>query len=288
TMEASRQERKRRESTKATAAPILPSSQDQAFNLRLVELYYENPVLWNTLMREHFDVGKKSRAWEKISAKLGNCLNPAFIRSRVSHMRHQVNVYRLLAIEYEATPGVGTRPVKPYYADSFKFLDSLPGPNGEMPKKVPETEDSEQKDPEKDPDLSTSSGVIPGTSKIRYSDYSIIEMVRERLKTPQKEPLNLTMPHLSLTRLQRSLIRNRGLEPRSPDSNPDTTPSGSQANQSPPSLQAQPGVFISKTKLAHIKGKRRQSEPSKEEESEDEELYRFHWSVRKQQRSLRP
>jgi len=116
-MEERRLERQRRLLALRTAAPSLPSSQKEEFNLRLVDLYKEQPCLWNTSLPGHKDADLKRSAWEKIASQLGGHLSAEFVRCRVRSMRYHLNVYKLQMIEYQMTSGRGKPPEKPFYVD---------------------------------------------------------------------------------------------------------------------------------------------------------------------------
>lgn len=124
-MEARRQERQRRDSAKSSAATVLPSSQDQDFHLRLIDLYGQYPCLWNTTLSEHQDTELKRKAWDDITSKLGSHLTASFVRSRISSMRHKLNVYKLQVLEYKMSTSSEKQPEKPFYVDKFAFLDTI-------------------------------------------------------------------------------------------------------------------------------------------------------------------
>lgn len=277
-MEARRQERQRRESAKATAATSLPSSQDEEFNLRLVDLYGGQSCLWNTSLPEHEDVELKRGAWEKIAKELGSHLTAAFVRSRVHSMRHQLNVYKLQMIEYQMTPGIGKAPEKPYYVDRFAFLDTVPTSRGD------DTGQSETKSSKSsDSEISVFRWSRPSVGVTPSAIPSIAGMVRERMEESRQlpVPLHMAFPRLQLNRMRRSAIGGRISEPSSGSSSLEIS-------DVPPTLQARPGESVSKTKLSADKMRTRQKlEQNREAESEDDELYTLHWEVRNQQRSLR-
>lgn len=278
-MEARRQERQRRESAKATAATSLPSSQDEEFNLRLVDLYGQQSCLWNTSLPEHEDVELKRGAWEKMAKELGSHLTAAFVRSRVHSMRHQLNVYKLQMIEYQMTPGIGKEPDKPYYVDRFAFLDTVPTPRGDDAGQGETAKSSKSSDSE----VSVFRWSRPSVGVTRSAVPSIAGMVRERMEESRQlpVPLHMAFPRLQLNRMRRSGMRGRMSEPSSGSSSLEIS-------EVPPTLQARPGESVSKTKLSADKMRTKQKqEQHREAESEDDELYNLHWEVRNQQRSLR-
>ncbi|XP_034484980.1 uncharacterized protein LOC117789908 [Drosophila innubila] len=124
-MEARRLERRRRDSAKNIAAPMLPSSQDQDFHLRLIDLYRQHACLWNTSLNEHQDTKLKREAWDDIASKLGSHLTASFVRSRISSLRYRLNVYKLQMLEYKMSPSYAKKPEKHYYIDNFDFLDTV-------------------------------------------------------------------------------------------------------------------------------------------------------------------
>ncbi|KAM8718858.1 hypothetical protein ACLKA7_001550 [Drosophila subpalustris] len=124
-MEARRLERRRRDSAKNSAAPVLPSSQDKDFHLRLIDLYQQHECLWNTSLKEYQDVELKRQAWADIASKLGSHLSASFVRSRISSLRYRLNVYKLQMLEFKMSPSSGKQPEKHYYIDKFAFLDSI-------------------------------------------------------------------------------------------------------------------------------------------------------------------
>jgi len=297
-MEERRLERQRRLLAMRTAAPSLPSSQKEEFNLRLVDLYKEQPCLWNTSLPGHKDADLKRSAWEKIASQLGGHLSAEFVRCRVRSMRYHLNVYKLQMIEYQMTSGGGKPPEKPFYVDRFAFLDSEEASND------PEGGDPGPKPGEKQDSISgkyanlwsdfnlkslAKRETAAGSSEHRRSGPSILEMVKMRMEA-QIKPLELTMPRLGISPAQRSIItRNRVW-----DQSTSASSLGA-LSETPPALQARPGDSISKTKLAQKDRDAEKPSTSKmaqaslaNAESEDDELYSLHWSVRKEQRSLRP
>ncbi|XP_016986644.1 uncharacterized protein LOC108049826 [Drosophila rhopaloa] len=295
-MEARRLERQRRLLAMRTAAPSLPSSQEEEFNLRLVDLYKEQPCLWNTSLPEHGDAELKRSAWEKIAAQMGSHLSAEFVRCRVRSMRYHLNVYKLQRIEYDMTPGVGSEPKKPFFVDRFAFLDA----NISAPERDAEPDSKPEEETDKYAKLLAGfklkslarreSGA--GNPEERRSGPSIIGMVRRRLEG-QLKPLEFTMPRLSISQMQRSMVKNRVLDQSTSASSLEVL------SETPPALQALPGDSISKTKLAQkkLQGDRDSERPTTsrmasvledDNQSEDEELYSLHWSVRREQRSRRP
>ncbi|XP_017068369.1 uncharacterized protein LOC108106033 [Drosophila eugracilis] len=282
-----------------SAATSLPSSQEKEFNLRIVDLYKNQPCLWNTSLPEHKDVDLKKKAWEKIAKELGSHLNAEFIRCRVRAMRYHLNVYKLQMIEYEMTPGVGKEPVKPFYVDHFTFLeskDTVKESEGEETSSKPETKPNSisEKYAKLWSDFNLKSlakreTTAAGNSEGRRSGQSILEMVKMRMEA-QIKPLEFTMPRLSITKKQQSIRKNYML-----DSSPSVS-SMDVLSETPPLLQAHPGDSISKTKLVQKNrdgekpstSKMAQAEEQDNPQSEDEELYNMHWNIRKEQRSLRP
>ncbi|XP_016966948.1 uncharacterized protein LOC108035759 [Drosophila biarmipes] len=296
-MEERRLEHQRRLLAMRTAAPSLPSSQEKEFNLRLVDLYKEQPCLWNTALPEHKDAELKRSAWEKIAGQLGSHLSAEFVRCRVRSMRYHLNVYKLQMIEYQMTSGEGKQPEKPFYVDRFAFLDSegaLPdtkrGAPGVEPGKERDSISGKYAKLWSDFNLKSLAKRETGTTnpEHRRSGPSILGMVKMRMEADRK-PLEFALPRLGITQMQRSLTRNRAR-------GQTTSASSLEAlSETPPALQARPGDSISKTKLAQKDRDTEKPTTSKmaqaslaEAQSEDDELYSLHWSVRKEQRSLRP
>ncbi|XP_017113001.1 uncharacterized protein LOC108136403 [Drosophila elegans] len=299
-MEVRRLEQQRRLLAMRAAESSLPSSQEEDFNLRLVNLYKGQPCLWNTSLPEHLDAELKRSAWEKIAAQMGSHLTPEFVRCRVRNMRYHLNVYKLQKIEYDMAPGVGKEPKKPFYFDLFAFLDSNNN-NTNAEKEKPKANQKPEAETDKYAKLwsglkltsmaKRESGA--GNPEERRPGPSIFGMVKKRLEE-QVKPLEFSMPRLSISKMQRGMVRDRVLDQST------STSSLGVLSEAPPALQARPGDSVSKTKLAQKKppGERESERPTTskmaqithddDNQSEDEELYRLHWSVRKEQRSRRP
>ncbi|KAH8368381.1 hypothetical protein KR084_010668 [Drosophila pseudotakahashii] len=303
-MEERRLERQRRLLALRSAAPSLPSTHTDEFNLRLVDLYKAEPCLWNTRLPEHKDAELKRYAWEKIAAQLGSHLSAEFVRCRMRSMRYHLNVYNLQMIEYRMSPPSATErePEKPFYHERFAFLETTNDTNDQK--------DSESGEPIDDPKPSTSDKLAKLWSdfnlktlakreslaassggqpiKERRSGPSILGMVKMRLQEAEMKPLEFSMPRLGIPRIQRNLTKNRVLD----QSFGSASASMEALSQSPPALQARPGDSVSKTKLdrkLHRDGEKpATSQKAQGSQSEDEELYSLHWNVRKEQRSLRP
>ncbi|KAH8291642.1 hypothetical protein KR018_008370, partial [Drosophila ironensis] len=300
-MEARRKERERRQKAKAAAVDQLPSSRDEQFNLRLVDLYGKEQCLWNSSLPSHADTEAKREAWERITSKLGSHLNSSFVRSRVHSLRHHLNVYKLQMIEYRMTPGVGPEPEKPYFADRFAFLET-----GVQAGSSSDTEaardtgsrgfsaaGSSDASGYRNRSVNYTLSRSQAQTSIRRSGPSIADMVKERLEADRQSPLplHLPTPRMSVTQLQRRIFQERLRETRSSTSSSvGVAEEGATVSEFPRTLRAQPGDSVSTTKILSPEQKRRQQEKqeqAKEAESEDDELYQVHWQVRKQQRSLR-
>lgn len=304
-MEARRLEKQRRESAKSKAASQLPSCQEQEFNLRLVDLYREQPCLWNTSLAEHGDAERKRRAWEEIAGKMGSHLSASFVRCRMRSMRYKLNVYQLQLIEYQMTPGMGVPPEKPYFVDRFRFLDGVsadstgPSPGVSAPKTPLVTERGRLGNLWSSFSLKKTLAASSKTTKeapaARRSGPSIAAIVKERLEN-QLIPLEFTMPRLPVTRQQHHLI-GAGIP------GPSSSASSLALSDTPPELRARPGESISVTKLARKRQQQQQlggdiEKPATSRaaqagsreyvQSEDEELYSLHWSMRRERRSRRP
>lgn len=137
-MEARKLERQRRDSAKSSAIESLPSTNDQEFNYRLIDLYSQYECLWNTSLREHNDVEMKRLAWEEIAKRLGSHLTASFVRSRIAGLRYRLNLYKLQTIEYKMGPTNVRPPEKLYYIDKFAFLERI---NSPQPEPAPSTGD---------------------------------------------------------------------------------------------------------------------------------------------------
>ncbi|XP_017041916.1 uncharacterized protein LOC108088577 [Drosophila ficusphila] len=299
-MEEKRLERQKRLLAMRSAAPSLPSTQRQEFTLRLVELYKERPCLWKTSSSEYKDVELKQIAWEEIAGQLGSHLSAEFVRSQMRRMRYHLNVYKLQMLEYQITPGVEKPPEKPFYIDSFAFLDSTA--DLETPESNRETESETSSTAERYAKFWSSFRqkslakfeANDGSSEDHHrSETSIFGMVKKRMAEAQMKPLNFTMPRLSISQIQKDIIRNRVLERKA------SATSFEVLSETPPLLKARPGDSVSKTKLdpKQLSRNRRGEQPTTskmaqlslgEVQSEDEDLYNMHWNVRKEQRSLRP
>ncbi|KAH8287661.1 hypothetical protein KR054_011313 [Drosophila jambulina] len=297
-MEARRLEKQRRESAKSKAASQLPSSQEQEFNLRLIDLYRAQPCLWNTSLGEHVDAERKNRAWEEIAAGMGSHLSAAFVRSRMRSLRYKLNLYKLQVIEFQMMPGKArVPPEKPYFVDRLNFLDASEASGSADPPKVKPPESTS---PERlgnlwsNIDLKKPLETLTKMTRERpvapQGSSSIAATVKQRLEG-QLIPLEFRRPRGIITRTQRHL-RSSGLPGQS------ISASSMAVSETPPKLQARPGESISVTKL-ELKRQMQQldrgtDKPSTSRvareavESEDEELYNLHWRMRRERRSLRP
>ncbi|XP_022234146.2 uncharacterized protein LOC111082271 [Drosophila obscura] len=309
-MEGRRFDRQRRDSAKSTAAPTLPSTQDQNFHLRLADLYGQHACLWNTSLAEYQNVELKRQAWDTIAGELGSHLNVAFVRSRISSMRHQLNVYKLQMIEYKMCPGLGQEPEKPYHLDAFAFLDTIhalpeldarPRPDQEAKQELGAGQAPKRDWRLQSPATQPEQGDRPGDSQFTYHNaMSIVKMVKQRMAAHQQLP----KPSMSHPQLMSSMASLNGSQQMYLDAQAAT----------PPNLRARPGDSISSTKLStrarEIRMNEREREREREQErartderpttskprqtelgeiqSEEMELYRLHWSVRQQMRSRRP
>ncbi|KAH8356540.1 uncharacterized protein LOC110181809 [Drosophila serrata] len=297
-MEARRLEKQRRESAKSKAASQLPSSQEQEFNLRLIDLYKSKPCLWNTSLTEHSDAERKNRAWEEIAAGMGSHLSPAFVRSRMRSLRYKLNLYKLQLIEFQMMPGKATGPpVKPYFVDRLDFLDVEATSSTEPPTVMPPDSTSPEtmgnlwsnfdlKKP-----LETLTKLTRDAPTVPQTGSSIAATVKQRLEN-QLPPMEFLKPRGTITRQQKERnLRSSGLRGES------SSGSSMVVSDTPPKMQARPGDSISVTKLEvkrqmqkQNKGTERPSTSRRARESvesEDEELYSLHWNMRRERRSLR-
>ncbi|KAH8238380.1 hypothetical protein KR032_005247 [Drosophila birchii] len=294
-MEARRQEKQRRESAKSKAASQLPSSQDEEFNLRLIDLYRAQPCLWNTSLTEHGDAERKNRAWEEIAAGMGSHLSAAFVRCRMRGLRYKLNLYKLQVIEFQMMPGKARGPPeKPYFVDRMDFLDAeAPSSSAEPPRAMaPDSTSPERlgnlwsnfdlKRP-----LETLTKLTREAPAVPQTGSSIAATVKQRLEN-QLTPLEFLRPRGTIARLQRQ-HRSSGQPAQS------SSASSMILSDTPPKLQARPGESISVTKL-NVRHQMRNAgteNPSTSRgvresvESEDEELYSLHWNMRRERRSLR-
>ncbi|KAH8300563.1 hypothetical protein KR044_003085 [Drosophila immigrans] len=144
-MEARRLDRQRRASAKCSAAPTLPSSQDEEFHLRMIELYGQQACLWNTTLCEYHDAELKRKAWDDIARKLGAHLTASFVRSRIQGMRYRLNVYKLQLLEYNMSPASARQPEKLFFMDKFGFLDEIISSDEEQQLEQSESEQSDLK-----------------------------------------------------------------------------------------------------------------------------------------------
>ncbi|XP_023034872.1 uncharacterized protein LOC6648614, partial [Drosophila willistoni] len=266
--------RRRRESAKSSAATVLPSTQDEAFNLRLIELYGKQECLWNTSLPDFENKELKDLAWQNIVKQLGSHLTTVFLRSRIRNLRHGLNVYKLHEIEYKMCPNNDKLPEKPYYSDQFAFLEKLEQPQIISPE-AKEAKDAKEIDPLSNlkEDIKKRFSRLE-TQNIQTNTGSIADMVKQRLAEHAKLPM-----HAVRRRLKVSISS-------SSDADVDNSSTSSSHVTGLPGrmprsiLKARPGESISQTKLMN---------PSKavalpqdgEIESEDEELYHLHWNIRK-------
>lgn len=172
-MEARRLERQRRDSAKSTAVDKLPSTQDEEFHLRLIDLYGKYPCLWKTTISDYENAALKRQAWQEISNQLGPHLSPSFVRSRISSMRYRLNVYKLQMIEYKMSPASGKQPEKLYYIDRFSFLDE---PSGSQP---PHEKAQSECDLGQD------------KKKLKSQKSSIANLFKQRIQQQQQQPAQL-------------------------------------------------------------------------------------------------
>ncbi|EDX02766.2 uncharacterized protein LOC6525838 [Drosophila yakuba] len=300
-METRRLERQKRLLAMRQAASSLPSSQEKAFNLRLVDLYREQPCLWKTSLPAYKDADMKRSSWEKIASQLGSHLSAEFIRCRIRHMRYHLNVYKLQMIEHQMTTGKGKPPEKPYYIDRFAFLEAEAG--------AEEPDDLESKSNAKEEYIPNSEKFaklwsnfnlksltnpitrepIDPSRESHRSGPRIVDMVKLRMDA-QIAPLEFDKPRLRIPDLKQSINWHRGLGQR-----PSTSSMGA-LSETMPTLQARPGDSVSKTKMNQKNGdgeqpttsRRAQAALANADQSEDEDLYNLHWNARKDQRSLRP
>ncbi|EDV92697.1 GH18688 [Drosophila grimshawi] len=121
-MEARRLEQQRRYSAKSNAVQTLPSTQDEKFNLRLIDLYRKYPCLWNQSLKDYEDVDLKRKAWQDIADEMGAHLKANFVRHRILEMQYQLNIYNLKMIEYKMYPDASRQPEKLYYFDAFASI----------------------------------------------------------------------------------------------------------------------------------------------------------------------
>ncbi|XP_064536865.1 uncharacterized protein LOC135427331 [Drosophila montana] len=184
-MEARRLERQRRDSAKSSAAETLPSTKDEEFHIRLIELYGQHPCLWKTSLSEYEDAELKRQAWQDISGQLGAHLTPSFVRSRISSMRYRLNVYKLQMLEYKMSPASGKQPEKLYYIDKFAFLDEASSSQQQH------QSDAEQADDGTDLDASK-------------SDLSIASIFKQRMQRQQQQTEQLPQVLQRLSQSDRS------------------------------------------------------------------------------------
>ncbi|XP_030566091.1 uncharacterized protein LOC115766339 [Drosophila novamexicana] len=196
-MEARRLERQRRDSAKSSAAETLPSTQDEEFHLRLIELYCQHPCLWKTSLSEYEDAELKRQAWQDISNQLGAHLTPSFVRSRISSMRYRLNVYKLQMLEFKMSPASGKQPEKLYYIDKFAFLDEAS--SSQQQQELQQLSEAEQAHDRTD-------------LGARNSDLSISSIFKQRMQRQQQQAEQL--PQV-LQRLSQS-GRSEGAEDMSP------------------------------------------------------------------------
>ncbi|TDG39424.1 hypothetical protein AWZ03_014154 [Drosophila navojoa] len=185
-MEARRLERQRRDSAKSTAAEKLPSTQDEEFHLRLIDLYSKYPCLWKTTISDYENAALKRQAWQEISNQLGAHLSPSLVRSRISSMRYRLNLYKLQMIEYKMSPASGKKPEKLYYIDRFAFLDE---PSGSQP--LNENAQSEV-------DLGQDK------KKLKSQKSSIANIFKQRMQQEQEQPVQLPTVLQRLSQSDRS------------------------------------------------------------------------------------
>ncbi|XP_043659832.1 uncharacterized protein LOC122624386 [Drosophila teissieri] len=296
-METRRLERQKRLLAMRQAASSLPSSQEKAFNLRLVDLYREQPCLWKTSLPAYKDADMKRTSWQQIASQLGSHLSAEFIRCRMRHMRYQLNVYKLQMIEHQMTSGGGKPPEKPYYIDRFDFLEAEDA--AEQPAdQASSSQAKEQNIPNSEKfaklwsDFNLKSLINPLTREpldasreSHRSGQRIVDMVKMRMDA-QLEPLEFDRPRLKMPDLKQHINWQRGLGQR-----PSTSSMGA-LSETVPTLQARPGDSVSKTKMSQKHGdggeQPTSSRRAQNDESEDEELYNVHWNARRGQRSLRP
>lgn len=172
-MEARRLERQRRDSAKSTAVEKLPSTQDEEFHLRLIDLYGKYPCLWKTTISDYENAALKRQAWQEISNQLGPHLSPSFVRSRISSMRYRLNVYKLQMIEYKMSPSSGKQPEKLYFIDRFHFLDE---PSGSQP-----TNDR----------ALSESDLGQDKRRLKSQKSSIANIFKQRMQQQQEQPVEL-------------------------------------------------------------------------------------------------
>ncbi|KAH8385478.1 hypothetical protein KR093_007928 [Drosophila rubida] len=358
-MEARRLERQRRASAKSSAAPTLPSSQDEDFHLRMIDLYAQQPCLWNTTLCEYHDAELKRNAWEEITRKLGAHLNASFVRSRIRGMRYRLNVYKLQLLEHKMSPSSAKPPEKLFFMDRFGFLDTMISSDDE---EQPEPSDSEQGDlksslsiasiceqrvqqqqmqlphllqrlksshrgnQSSEPDVVNIPSVVkkrqlpalqvepsgsneqPGSStglpqasplqldsalRRRMQRLSLIEHTKEQPHdSSDVRGSVLNIPSVVRKRLQQQLTLEGPLldgeaEKSSAKGYAAVLPGPSQLSlpQVSGSMRAQPGDSISKTRVS--KSTKTSALLQSQQQSDDEDLYRLHWSVRQEQRSRR-
>ncbi|XP_068154771.1 uncharacterized protein [Drosophila tropicalis] len=271
--------RRRRESAKSGAATVLPSTKDEAFDLRLIELYGKKECLWNTSLADFENKELKEKAWQNIVKQLGAHLTTGFLRSRIRNLRHRLNVYKLHEIEYKMCPNNDKLPEKPYFSDQFAFLDKLEKPQMTSPEKEAKETDSLSNLKE---DIRKRFSVLETTS-IHSNPGSIANMVKQRLADHAKLPTSAVRQRLQLSISSSS------------DADVDNSSTGSSLvarlpRRMPTSiLKARPGDSVSRTELMNpSKTVTLPSLPQDGEiESEDEELYHQHWSIRKKLSSQR-
>nr|NP_728194.1 uncharacterized protein Dmel_CG12609 [Drosophila melanogaster]AAF48878.1 uncharacterized protein Dmel_CG12609 [Drosophila melanogaster] len=298
-MEIQRLERQKRLLAMRHAASSLPSSQEKEFNLRLVDLYREQPCLWKITLPAYKDADMKRSSWEKIASQLGSHLSAEFIRCRMRNMRYQLNVYKLQMIEYQMTSGKGKPPEKPYYVDRFAFLEQEDGAeesdnqqsNANAKKQnIPRSERFAKLWSDFNLKSMTKRESTDASSKESHrSGQRIADMVKMRMDA-QVGPLAFDRPRLKIPDFKQNIIWKRNLGNRSSDT------SVGDLSETLSTLQARPGDSVSKTKMNQKDLDSEQPTTSRmakyalanDGQSEDEELYKMHWKVRTGQRSLRP
>nr|AAL90084.1 AT16656p [Drosophila melanogaster] len=271
-MEIQRLERQKRLLAMRHAASSLPSSQEKEFNLRLVDLYREQPCLWKITLPAYKDADMKRSSWEKIASQLG------------SH----------LSAEFKGKP-----PEKPYYVDRFAFLEQEDGAeesdnqksNANAKKQnIPRSERFAKLWSDFNLKSMTKRESTDASSKESHrSGQRIADMVKMRMDA-QVGPLAFDRPRLKIPDFKQNIIWKRNLGNRSSDT------SMGDLSETLSTLQARPGDSVSKTKMNQKDLDSEQPTTSRmakyalanDGQSEDEELYKMHWKVRTGQRSLRP
>ncbi|XP_034106642.1 uncharacterized protein LOC117569542 [Drosophila albomicans] len=321
-MESRSGDRQRRASAKCSAAPTLPSSQDEEFHLRMIDLYAQQPCLWNTTLCEYQNAELKREAWEDITRHLGSHLNASFVRNRIQSMRYRLNVYKLQLLEYKMSPETAKMPEKLYFMDKFDFLDSILSLDDEQ--SPPEKSESETSDvrsslsissiceqrvqqeqlklPQLVQRLKAASQQLPETSPVL--DVSLRSHLQRLSLVEQGKELTsdnslLHIPSVVRKRLQQQLSQaepeqkmNTEVEVET-ETEAEAEKSSSKANVSllsipQTSLRAKPGDSISKTRVSKLPKQSKKMELLEAQQlSDDEDLYRLHWSVRREQSSRR-